>query len=388
MCPLSLVEKEGDIRHVSNWKEGKDCYACQCSLKKSLKSCAEKQWRWTDKRQMQLQDRHDGDARFSEIRGKIVFQGSWPNRSVYTGRGQTFFFKSFSLCYGSRRARCEREQEPDLRLNHLWLFWSCIAMIQSYQEKLRKNRKRELNYLIYSFDLSPWQKEHWIREEGVNNPKNICLFKNKLTKSPNNTHLPLSKKTPKPSSKTPQPMSWNSGSLWLRGCWAVLDTKEGEMTLSSCSSTPGSHKLPEHINHFWSSKVLVAGQKTLFSVHGCYRLVQIYPTFCEFQYLRAWHTTHLVQKLFLSIKTFSLDLSVPQSCDWRVADGTSDQLACHVWLTERIIFVLTQALAPDTFWNHRKLWLQLWWSACVSQVAVEVTPTIQWEKYRIFFFLL
>lgn len=79
-------------------REGKDCYACQCSLKKSLKSCAEKQWRWTDKRLMQLKDRHDGDARFSEIREKIVLQGSWPNRrSVYTGRGQPFCF-NHSVC--------------------------------------------------------------------------------------------------------------------------------------------------------------------------------------------------------------------------------------------------------------------------------------------------
>lgn len=92
-CNLSLVEKEDDITDVSDWKEGKDCYACQCSLKKSLKSCAEKQWRWTDKSQMQLKDDHDGDAGFSEIREVIVLQGSQPNRrSVYTGRGQLWFF--------------------------------------------------------------------------------------------------------------------------------------------------------------------------------------------------------------------------------------------------------------------------------------------------------
>lgn len=96
-----LVEKEGDIRHVSNWKEGKDCYACQCSLKKSLKSCAEKQWRWTDKRQMQLKDRHDGDARFSEIREKRLFcreAGQTEGVFILEEVSQPLFFFDHSVC--------------------------------------------------------------------------------------------------------------------------------------------------------------------------------------------------------------------------------------------------------------------------------------------------
>lgn len=190
-----LVEKEGDIRHVSNWKEGRDCYACQCSLKKSLKSCAEKQWRWTDKRQMQLKDRHDGDARCSETREKkIVLQGSWPNRrSVYTGRGQPvfFIFWSFSLCYGSRRARCEREQEPDLRLNHLWLFWSHSTGTQWYQEKLRKSRKGSST--ISSIHLTCHLDKRIIEWERKvqTNPKDVCSLSKTNYKPPNNTHLPL-----------------------------------------------------------------------------------------------------------------------------------------------------------------------------------------------------
>lgn len=101
-----------------------------------------------------------------------------------------FFFFLFSLCYGSRRTRCEREQEPDLRLNHLWLFWSCIAVTQSYQEKLRKNRKgsqtTSSNHLTCRHDrrIIGWQKKV------QTNPKNTCLFRNKLTK-PQTTHTSL-----------------------------------------------------------------------------------------------------------------------------------------------------------------------------------------------------
>lgn len=89
-----------------------------------------KHWTWTEKSQMQLKDNHDAGTGFSETREVLVLQGSQPNRRSVCVGGDQLWFLSFCLYYSSRKAWCEREGEPDWRLDHLWPSWSCIVATQ------------------------------------------------------------------------------------------------------------------------------------------------------------------------------------------------------------------------------------------------------------------